>query len=47
MEGTLSLTLADGRTTSEPKLPLKVKPADEKERLTFTVFPMARYDVTL
>ena len=28
-------------------MPLKVKLADENERLTFTVFPMARYDVIL
>ena len=50
VEGILSVTLAGGRTTSEPRLttlPLKVKLADEIERLTFTVFPMARYDVIL
>ena len=50
MEGILSGTLADGRTTSEPRLttlPLKVKLAGENEKLTFTVFPMARYDVIL
>ena len=50
MEGILSVTLADGRTTSEPRLttlPLKVTLADENERLTFTVFPIARHDVIL
>ena len=50
MEDILSVTLADGRKTSEPRLttlPLKVKLADENERLTFTVFPMSRYNVIL
>ena len=50
MEGILSITLTDGRTTSEPRLttlPLKVKLADENERLNFTGFPMTRYDVIL
>ena len=47
VEGIPSLTLADGRTTSEPRLTtlsLKAKLADDNERLPFTVFPVARYD---
>lgn len=50
LEGIFSVTLADGRTTSESRLrtlPLKVKLADGNEKLTFTVFPMTQYDIIL
>ena len=50
MEGILSVTLADGRTASEPRLttlPLKMKLGDENERLTLAVFSLAEYDVIL
>ena len=45
-----SVTLADGRTASETRtctVPLTVKIADESEKQSFTVFPLAKYDVIL
>ena len=48
LDGDLSVTLADGRFTSETRMctvPLAVKIADENENQAFTVFPLARYDV--
>ena len=50
MDGDFSVTLADGRITSETRIctvPLTVKIADKSETQSFTVFPLARYDVIL
>ena len=50
LDGDFSVALADGRITSETRMctvPLTVKIADESEKQSFTVFPLARYDVIL
>ena len=50
IDGDFSVTLADGRTTSETRMctvPLTVKIADESEKQSFAVFPLVRYDVIL
>ena len=50
MDGDFLVTLADGRTTSETRMctvTLTVKIADDSEKQSFTVFPLARYDIIL